>query len=164
MSDVQVVVNGMDEETREEYLAMEDDLLRGLLAAAEEQAEATTVIEVARKGKVYFRFTVRGLTEDEYIKCREKATTYTVNKRLGGLKIPQDTNTSLYRSLLIYTATVESDRKKLWDNKKAWEKLGVLTGFELIDKVLLAGEKAAIVDKIDQLSGFSEEMEEVAKN
>lgn len=153
-----------EEEQREELLAMEDDLLRGLLMAAKERETETVTIEIARKGKVLFRFRIRGLTEDEYTSCREKATHYVVNRRLGGIKIPQDTNTALFRSFLIYTATVEEDRKRLWDNKKAWEMLNVLSGPELIDKVLLAGEKDAIVEKIDQMSGFSSDLEETAKN
>lgn len=153
-----------EEEQREELLAMEDDLLRGLLMAAKERETETVTIEIVRKGKVYFHFRIRGLTEQEYNKCREQATKYTINKRLGGLKVPQETNAAEFRSLLIYQATVEEDRRKLWDNKQAWERLGVLSGPELIDKVLLAGEKEAVVNKIDQLSGYEEEFEEVSKN
>src|SRR5690606_19022962 len=149
---------------REEYLALEDDLLRGLLEAAQEQTSETVTIEISRKGKTYFRFRVRGLTEKEYNDCREKATKYAVNKRFGGIKLPQETDAAMYRSHLIYQATVEEDRAKLWDNKKAWERLNVLSGPELIDKVLLAGEKAAVIDKIDELSGYEEDLEEVAKN
>jgi len=151
-------------EDREEYLALEDDLLRGLLEAAQEQTSETVTIEISRKGKTYFRFRVRGLTEKEYNDCREKATKYAVNKRFGGIKLPQETDAAMYRSHLIYQATVEEDRAKLWDNKKAWERLNVLSGPELIDKVLLAGEKAAVIDKIDELSGYEEDLEEVAKN
>lgn len=147
----------------EEYLLMEDDLLRGLLAAAEDKVSETVTIEIARKGKVYFRFNVRGLTEQEYNECRDRATKYTFNRRLG-VRVPQDTDFSMFRSFLIYKATVEEDRKRLWDNKEAWERLGVLSGPELIDKVLLAGEKAAVVEKIDNLSGYEAEMEETAKN
>lgn len=152
------------EEARDEYLAMEQDILKGLLAAAEEQKTEIVTIEIARKGKVYFRFRIRGLTEKEYNECREKATKYVTNRRLGGLRLPQDTDAAMFRSYLIYKATIEEDREKIWDNKEAWERLGVLSGPELIDKVLMAGEKAMVIDKIDQLSGYEEELEEVAKN
>ena len=39
------------------------------------------------------------------------------------MKLPEETNTVKFRDALIYTATVEADREKLWDNKKVWESL-----------------------------------------
>lgn len=149
---------------REELLANEDDLLRGLLEAAEYRNEEAT-IEVARKGKVLFRFRVRALTEAEINECREKATTRVRNK--SGIPVQEKFDFTLFRSLLIHKATVEEDRKKLWDNKAAWDKLNVVSGIEMIDAVLMPGEKAAIVDKIGEISGYVQdegELEELAKN
>ena len=40
----------------------------------------------------------------------------------------------------------------------------MLNGTELIGKVLKAGEKDAVCDKIDTISGYSAMAEEVAKN
>lgn len=150
--------------TQEDYLTMEDDILRGLLEAAKDQEDETVTIEIARNDKVYFRFRIRGLSEREYQDCREEATKYKKVRQLGGIRAPEDTDSAKYRSLLIYTATVKEDRKKLWDNKEAWRKLNVLNGPDLIDKVLRAGEKDAVLAKIDELSGYDEELEDVAKN
>lgn len=149
---------------KDELLADEPDLLRGLLRAGEERTAETVSIEIARKGTVYFSFRVRALSEDDYEACREKATVYKSARKLGGISVPERTNTSKYRSLLIYTATVEEDRKVLWDNKEAQKHFGVLNGWQLIDKVLMAGEKEAVVDKIDEISGFDVDLEETAKN
>lgn len=153
---------------REELLANEDELLRGLLEAAEYPKEETE-IEIARKGKVLFRFRVRPLTEAEINECRELATKYVRNK--AGIPVREKFNLPRFRSLLIYRATVEEDRKRLWDNKVAWEKLNVVSGIDLIDAVLLPGEKTAVVDKIGEISGYveneeelEEELEEIAKN
>lgn len=158
----------MSGEDREFYLENEQDILRGLLEAAEDRKKETVTIEIARNGKVYFRFRIRPLTEREYNKCRDEATKYVRNKQLGGIKMPEDTDISRYRSYLIYQATVEEDRKKLWDNKAAWEQLNVLNGPDLIEVVLKAGEKDAIVQKIDEISGYKYfedgELEEIAKN
>jgi hypothetical protein len=149
---------------REDYLANEQDMLRGLLEAAEDRTQDVLPIEIARKGKTYFRFRIRPLTEREYNICRDKATKYQRSRQLGGLKLPEETDTTRYRSLLIYEATVEEDRKRLWDNKEAWSRLNVLNGPDLIDAVLMAGEKDAIVAKIDEISGYDVDLEETAKN
>lgn len=158
------------EETKNQMRAFEGDILKGMLEAAKFQTDEVRNIEVARGGKVFFTFRIRPLSEGEYEKCRKKHTKYVRNKQLG-IKMPEDTNSVKYRSELIYTATVEEDRKKTWDNKQLWEaleKMGkgdVLTGTDVIDLVLMPGEKAAIVDQIDDLSGFdNDNLEEVTKN
>lgn len=148
---------------REELLANEDELLRGLLEAAQYRNEEAT-IEVARKGKVLFQFRIRPLTEAEINECREKATKYVRNK--AGIPVTEQFNAPRFRSMLIHKATVEEDRKKLWDNQDVWNKLNVVSGLDVIDAVLLPGEKTAIVDKIAEISGFGmeNELEELAKN
>jgi hypothetical protein len=71
---------------------------------------------------------------------------------------------------LIHTATVDEDKAKLWDNKKLWDRLNVLSGIDVIDKVLLPGEKDAVIEKINEISGYAEDeedvedLEELAKN
>jgi len=148
----------------EELLAVEDAVLRGLLGAYEDQKEDTITVEIARKGKVYFKFDIHGLTEKQYNDLQDQATKFKKAKNLGGVKVAEETDITKFRSLLIYHATVEEDRKQLWDNKQAWEKLNVLNGPDLIDKVLKAGEKKAIIDKIDEISGYSDESDEIVKN
>ena len=110
-----------------------------------------------------FVFRVRPVSEEESIKCHDHATKFAPRKR-GQPKREIETNTSLFRSWLIYTATVDEDRKKLWDNKKAQEALNVLQGVEMIDAVLLSGEKDRIIDVINEISGYGDDMEETAKN
>lgn len=89
------------------------------------------------------------------------------NKQFG-MKLPEETNTVKFRDALIYTATVEADREKLWDNKKVWESLRakdlqIMNGLDVIEYCLKAGEKDKIIECIDSLSGFEENIEEVAK-
>lgn len=149
---------------KEELLAVEEDVLRGLLGAYEDQKEDTVTIEIARKGKVYFKFDIHGLTEKQYNDLQDQATKFKKAKNLGGVKVAEETNITRFRSLLIYHATVPEDRKRLWDNKEAWRALNVLNGPDLIDKVLKAGEKKAIIDKIDEISGYTDETDEIIKN
>lgn len=101
-------------------------------------------------------------------KCKKKHTKYVRNKQFG-MKLPEETNTVKFRDALIYTATVEADREKLWDNKKVWESLRakdlqIMNGLDVIEYCLKAGEKDKIIECIDSLSGFEENIEEVAKN
>lgn len=154
-----------EEENKGQLRAYENDILKGLLAAASYETEEENIqpIEIARNGKVLFSFRIRPLGEDEYQKCKEKHTKYVRNKQLG-IKFPENTDSVKYRSALIYQATIEEDREKIWDNKEAWKALNVLTGIDLIDKTLLAGEKDAVLEKLDEISGYSATTEEVTKN
>lgn len=145
------------DQEREELLQSEDELLQGLLEAAEGVEEQTVEIEIARRGKVLFRFRIRPLSDQEYEEAREKATVYTRNNL--GIRIVQEVNTSRYRSWLIYKATVDEDRRRVWQNREAWKRLGVLSGVDMIDRVLFAGEKDAVVRKIDEISGYGAEVE-----
>ena len=156
-----------EEEAKAQLRTYEGDILKGLLAAADFRDDEDNVvpIEIARNGVVLFTFRIRPLSEEEYNLCKEKNTKYVRNKQLG-IKFPEDTNATRYRSQLIYEATVEEDRAKVWDNKEAWRapKINVTNGIDMIDKVLRAGEKDAVLNKIDEISGYSSTLEEVAKN
>ena len=74
-----------------------------------------------------------------------------------------------YRAALIYKATINEDKEKLWDNKKIWEALRdkgmpIVSPLDVIDYSLKAGEKDEVIDCIDKLSGYNDNLEEVTKN
>lgn len=154
-----------DEENKAQLRTYENDILKGLLTAANFKTEEDNIhpVEIARNGVVLFGFRVRPLTEEEYQNCKEKNTKYVRNKQLG-IKFPENTDSVRYRSALIYQATIEEDRAKVWDNKEAWRRLNILNGIDLVDKTLLAGEKDAVLEVIDKISGYSATTEEIAKN
>jgi hypothetical protein len=154
-----------EEENKGQLRTYENDILKGLLAAANYETEEDNIhpIEIARNGVVLFTFHIRPLSEEEYQKCKDKNTKYVRNKQLG-IKFPENTDSVRYRSALIYQATIKEDREKIWDNKEAWKALNVLTGIDLIEKTLLAGEKDAVLEKVDKISGYTSTTEEVAKN
>ena len=108
------------------------------------------------------------LGSEEYDKCRKKFTKYVRNKQLG-IKMPEDTDRIKYQSAIIHKATIAEDREKLWDNKKVWQALEskgfqIMSGLDVIEYTLKAGEKDRIIDAIDTLSGYESNIEEVAKN
>jgi hypothetical protein len=159
-----------DELSKEDILATEQDFIDGLLAAVDEKTQVKKTIEIAREGKVYFRFDITGLDEPVYNKCRKQATEYKKVRPLGGMKMPEETDTAEFRSRLILEATLPDAKlggKKIWEHpsvKKGLEKkFGLLDGWEVVDKALRAGEKEAVVDKIDELSGYDSDLEETAK-
>ena len=157
----------MESVTPEEVAINESELLRALTSKNQATQETRTV-EVKFRG-VMFRFRVRPLSEREYDTCREKATTYNKNKRFGGMKLPEKTDTVKYHTLLIYKATVDEDRARLWDNKELWNVADALTGTDMVDILIpTAGKKQQVVDLIEELSGFNDEAvsayEETVKN
>lgn len=157
-----------EEESRNQLRAKEEDFIQGLLDAAAYSDEERQPVEIAREGKVYFKFTIRPLSEAEYDQCKKKCTKYVRNKSFG-IKMPEETDSAKYRASLIYRATVEEDREKLWDNKKVWEALRnkglpVMNGIDVIECTLKAGEKDKVIEIIDELSGYGSNLEEVIKN
>lgn len=156
------------EETKNQFRIHEEDFIQGLIDAAGYATEETKHVEIIRDKKLYFAFDIRPLAEEEYDRCKKKWTKYVRNKQFG-MKLPEETNSVKYRDSLIYTATVEEDREKLWDNKKVWEALRskglqIMNGLDVIEYCLKAGEKDKVLDAIDALSGYDSNLEEVAKN
>lgn len=147
----------------------EDDFLQGLIDAAGYMTEETQRIEIAREGRVMFAFSIRPLSESDYNSCKKKYTKYVRNRNLG-VKMPEDTDNVKYRAEIIYRATVEEDRKKLWDNKTVWEALKskglqIVSPLDVIEYSLKAGEKDRVIECIDKLSGYDDNnLEEVLKN
>lgn len=158
-----------EEDTRTLIRANEEDFIQGLIDAAEFASNETQRIEIIRKGRLLFAFNFRPLGSEEYEKCRKKHTKFVRNKQLG-MKMPEDTNRVKYQSAIIYEATVDEDKEKLWDNRKVWNALNakkdrIMNGLDVIECTLKAGEKDKIVEAIDELSGYeSNNLEEVAKN
>lgn len=134
--------------------AAEPDLLAALFAHADATSTEETPIEIKRGGVVTLRFRFRPLLESEYLDCRKRATHYTTSKAFGNVRIPDDLDTDKYRNFLIYAATVDDDRAAIWDNRQLWKKLGVPTGAYAVGRMLRAGEKEALIAKLDEISGY----------
>ena len=138
--------DGMEQPTQEQILMSESELLRGLIEAGNEKDSEASYerIQIKRGGKLKFEFRIRPISEEESLACHDHATKFAPR--------------------LIYTATVDEDRAKLWDNKQAQQAFNVLQGVDVIDCVLLSGEKDRIIDRINEISGYDDEADETAKN
>jgi len=160
----------MSEEKKNYLIQNEDAILQdvaGVLEAMETIIEYK-VFEVIRDGKKLFSFRVRGLDDSEFEKCRDQATKVAKDRRLGNLAVPREFNLAKFNSLVVYTATHPDDKKAIWDNKDLWTKADVVTGWQLVDKILKRGEKEKCIELIEELSGYSDEdaesTEETLKN
>ena len=157
--------------TQEELLMQEDAILRGMLSAANfrDAQEMRRKIQVKRGGgPVLFEFRVRPISEEELIACRRNATKTVANP--AGRHLPRidgETDLSRMRSLKIIAATVEEDRAKTWENPVLKQQLNVLHAADVVDAVLMGGEKDWICDIIDEISGYGAqriELEDYTKN
>lgn len=155
-----------EQETQKQLLTKENDFIAGMIKAAADKTDETAKLQIIRSGKMYFEFSIHALGEEEANKCRKKHTKYVRNKQIG-IKFAEETDTAKFRSSLIYHATIEADREKLWDNKQVWQGLiaqgkQIVTALDVIEAVLLGGEKDMVIDQINKISGFnSENLEEV---
>ncbi len=157
-----------EEETNALIRANEDDLIHGLIDAANFASDETQLIEIIREKRLFFSFHIRPLCSEEYEKCRKKHTKYLRNKHLG-MKVPDEINRVKYQSEVIYEATVDEDKAKLWDNREIWKALNakkdrIMNGLDVIEYSLKAGEKERILEAIDKISGYDDNLEDVAKN
>lgn len=169
----------MNEETKKTGLPPQDtidrteeDLINSLLSAADYKVDEETqkLVEIKRGGKPLFSFHIRPLGEPELQRLRKLSTPYFPNpegKRLP--KIEGDIRFGEFKSRKIYEATVEADREKMWDNPAlkrglAAKGINIMENWEIIDAVLMAGEKNVLSDAIDDLSGYDMDLTEYAKN
>ena len=154
------------EEVKTDLRLNEESLLDNLLSAAnyKEDDDETVEIVINRKGKDLFSFHIHPLSEDDFARCRKKCTKYVKSKTNAGIRVPEELDAVRYRCRLSYEATVEEDRKKIWENKALWKAKDLVTGIEAVDVLLKAGEKNAICDKLDEISGYDMSEEDVAKN
>ena len=157
---------------KEEALMNQDELIAGILLASkfQESEESNRKVQVRRSGdKVLFEFTIRPLREEEIQECRKMVTKYRPDPRGKHFpKIEVDVDLIKLRSNKILKATVDTGNGIIWNNEELKTKLNVLQAIDVIDLVLLAGEKDKICDMIDEISGYGSEdgptMEEAAKN
>ncbi|MHB9946419.1 hypothetical protein CF095_13650 [Clostridium botulinum] len=133
----------------EEILNMkEEDIINRLLEPTK-APEATYFIS-----RVGIPITLKGLSEKEINRIRRECT-YTRKER-GGRKI-EKLDDEEFNAALIEAATVSPN----WNNSKLLDALKASDGKQVIKKKFLAGEVSAIGDKVLELSGYNDELEEI---
>lgn len=159
----------------------ESDLLKGLLEAASYKTTEKRKVDVLGQEfddegnrKKLFSFYIRPISDEELVGCRKKAMktrANRANRRAGNVE--EEVDISLFRCWKIYTATIDEDRKKIWESPAVKNMLianghsDIVTAVDVIEAVFSAGQKDQIDDLIDEISGWGENtitLEEYAKN
>lgn len=136
----------------------EQDFVAGMLEAAKTRINPETpTIKIIRDEKLLFTFRVRALDEDEWQSCRRKSL-------MNRGKPTEEVNNARFINQVIYEATLEEDKEKTWKVKQLWKQFGVVTGSELVGKILSVGEKNKIFEVISNLSGYYDDYEDMVKN
>jgi len=156
-----VAVLGLDNTT--DPAGREYDLVQSLLEAANYRNDDSLKreVEIRRNKKLLFTVHIHPLSDDDTRLAHKKATTYMKNPQ--GVKYPpieRETNSSLLNSWLIYLATDEEDRQRIWGNQKLKDAYGLSENVESVDVLLRYGEKSKLIDLISGLSGLADDDDE----
>lgn len=143
----------------------EYDLVTALMEAASyrEDEDLLTTVDIKRSGKFLFSVNIRPIGDAELKLARKKARKMMPNPQ--GRKLPpieKEFDSGLFNALIIYYATTDEDKAKIWGNKAIMEKFGLVEPHESIDVLLTMGEKAALSDKVVEISGMDLEDEDVS--
>lgn len=153
-------------ENAEDKKEAEYDLVAALMEAASyrNDKELITPVDIKRNGKFLFTVNIHPIGDDEVRAARKKATTYMPNPQNRKLpKIEKEFNGGMFNALIIYAGTTEEDKAKIWGNRAIMDKYGLVEPHESISVLLTAGEKAALSDKVIEISGMDIEDNEVSK-
>lgn len=155
-------ITGLDQAT--DRKEAEYDLVKALLEASEFKTDEDAVqeVEIKRGGNYLFTVHLHPINEPDATMARKKSTVYMPNP--NGKKLPpieKERNTAKFNSWLIYLATTEEDQEKIWGNRAIMEKFNLAQPYESIDCLLTLGEKQKLVELVMDLSGLSDDEEEI---
>lgn len=134
--------------TEEEILEMTEDEIINKLLEPTEVPERTYMID-----RIGIPITLKGLSEREIQRIRRECT---IERKHRGQRI-KELNEEEFNAALIEAATVSPN----WSDKRLLSNLKLSSGREVIKRKLLAGEMMALADKVMELSGFDDELEEI---
>lgn len=125
----------------------EEDILNQLLTGEEELPTATVILD-----RLKIKLELKGLSEKEISSIRKECST---RKKIKGIW-SEKLNDNEFDAGLIVGATNNFN----WNNPKLLNSLNVSDGKQYIRRKLLAGEITNLVNKILDLSGFNDEIED----
>lgn len=141
--------------------AEEYELLTNLLEASNFKRDENeiTEVEIRRSGKYMFSVHVHPIGEEESQRAHRKAVKKKKNRR-GQLVASDDIDTQLKNSWLIYLATTDEDKKRIWGNPEFMAEKDILDPVDSIDMLLKVGEKVQLINTIFEISGWADDDEE----
>lgn len=107
-----------------------------------------------KDGKL-LKFKIKAMTNDEFEEIRKSSTK--VDMRKGKRSV--DFNSKKFNQQLVINHTIDPDFK----NAESIKKVGCATPDQYLNKVLLSGEIAELAQRIQDLSGFETDMEDLVE-
>lgn len=168
----EVDVEMTEEQQKEEIRKAEPDLLARLKMAGNfrddtNQWKEVPVVRDDENGKPYilFSFRIRPLSREESQKTKDDHMPLIKNRQTG-LTVRDTANfkQSEYECDLIFRATVDEDREKIWNNRKLWDHYSVVSGPMLVGTMLQAGDIYRAILAINEASGFDIDTSTLVKN
>ena len=126
-----------------------NDLMDALLNTPD---QTTTDVYMKRFGT---HFTLRAIDSGEYRKLEKRCTYHMKNKRTG--KISKELDEDKFSYVLINAACINPK----WSNPQLLEKYNTSDPCDVIQKRLYIGEITELTQAIMDISGFSDEVEEI---
>ena len=144
-------VTGLESSTNFEQ--DEKSLVKALLEAADyktgNEDSIKKIFVKKQSGETLFSFRIRGLSQSEIQIPNPAGPKYP--------KISGERSTTEYHNNLIYTATVDEDKQRIWGNNDIKQKFNIFDDADCVDILLNAGTKSKIVEEVLKLSGFDGE-------
>ena len=120
--------------------------------------EKLVQISIPRGDKMSIDFEVGSLNTDQLQKC------YRQNTKNRGLRT-EEIQWARLNAQILFEATVDNDKEKLWKNKKLWKTWNLTNGVDCVRKLLTDAEIEAVVKEITDLSGRNESyIEDIVRN
>jgi hypothetical protein len=113
---------------------------------------------VWRCSRLKVDFKIRSLNNDAYAKAQEQATRFVRNRRTG--RMEKDVDGAALSFLVVVSGTTNPD----FNDQRVLSKYKALGPQDAVKKALLPGEIDALAEKILQLSGFDEDVEDQGKD
>lgn len=161
-----------EEQKNEEIRAAEPDLLARLKMAGAyrsdpKQWKTVPVVREDENGKPYtlFSFRVRPLSREEAQEVRNDHMPLIKNRQTGlSVRDAANFNQAEYEADLIFRATVDEDRKKIWSDRSLWKYYNVLSGPMLVGAMLQSGDIYRAILAINDASGYDLDTSTLVKN
>ena len=129
----------------------ENDIINALLGKREIPTATVTIVLDKKKG-IKIPVELKGLTRKEMDRIKKEC----IRKRKVSGRTEEKLDNAEYDAGIVIGATTNFD----WENPKLLEKENVSDGKQFVMRKLLAGEISSLANKVLELSGFGDELEE----
>ena len=141
----------MEKFNEEQIMNMKEKDILAKLMGTFEVPTVNTILEIKGLGKI--PMVLKGLSSKEISKIRKECT---YPRKVKG-KIEEKFDGAEFDAGLIVAATVNFN----WNNSELLEYHKSSDGKQLIRKIILAGVISSLTDKIMEVSGYNDELEEI---